>query len=92
MTPTGQSPVYRQRLTLPGVLGVISLICAPIAYALIWSSWTASDAWLIVPALLAVIGPVLILIGREYYDPNSPEEVAARAVAAERIRQQKIRR
>ena len=84
--------VYRQRLTGLGTTGVAAILAAPITYALIWSSWAASDAWLIVPALLVIIGPILILIGREYYDPNAPEEVEARAIAAERIRQQKIKR
>lgn len=86
------APTYKQRLTGLGAAGVFVTLSAPLSYALIWSSWTASDAWLIVPALLIILGPIMILIGREYYDPNSPEEVEARAIAAERIRQHKVRR
>ena len=85
-------PTYRQRLTGVGTTGVAAILAAPLAYLAIWSSWTASDLWMIVPAVMLVIGLVLVMVGREYYDPNSPEEVEARAVAAERIRQQKIRR
>lgn len=85
------NPTYRQRLTGVGTTGVAAILAAPLVYLAIWSSWTASDLWMIVPAMLLIIGPILVLIGREYYDPNSPEEVEARAIAAERIRLQKIK-
>lgn len=84
------APTYRQRLTGTGAAGVILILVAPLIALLIWSSWTIDHAWMAVALVPAILGAVMVVIGREHYD--AAEDDALREIAAERIAAQKVKR
>lgn len=84
MTDRLPAPTYRQRFTDAGKIGLVMMIAAPIIYGIVLalqeqarSAWDRpSDLWLGIPAILALIGPALLLVGREYYDATAEIEAA----------------
>lgn len=84
MTDRLPAPTYRQRFTDTGKVGLVMVIAAPIIYGIVLamqeqarSAWDRpSDLWLGIPAILALIGPALLLVGREYYDATAEIDAA----------------
>ena len=83
MTDRLPAPTYRQRFTDTGKVGLVMMIAAPINYGIILGAQDSATAWdrpsglwFGIPGLLALIGPALLLVGREYYDATAEIEAA----------------
>ena len=74
MTDRQLAPTYRQRFTGKGYLGATLTLLAPIVWGVVVSAGRSSaysdtsPIGLALAGFMAILGPMLMLIGREFYD------------------------
>ncbi|HBZ5728145.1 TPA: hypothetical protein MK151_004719 [Salmonella enterica subsp. enterica serovar Weltevreden] len=87
MTDRQLAPTYRQRFTGKGYLGATLTLLAPIVWGVVVSAGQsnayseASPLGLALAGFMAILGPMLMLVGREYYDA-APDIAKAQENAA----------
>ncbi|TWI29737.1 hypothetical protein IQ24_03554 [Paracoccus sulfuroxidans] len=77
---------YRQRFTTIGWIGAALFLLGPMVFAWVLTEYLTAaasysrpdEAWVYLSAMLAPLGALLALIGREYYDATA-EVARARA-------------
>jgi hypothetical protein len=78
MTDQTTPAVYRQRLTPTGYIGAAICIVAPMALGAAFSVRNPEPVLLALLFAVSVIGPILVLIGREHYAYKATEQAVAR--------------
>lgn len=86
MTDRQLAPTYRQRFTGKGYLGATLTLLAPIVWGVVVSAGSnayseTSPLGLALAGFMAILGPMLMLVGREYYDA-APDIAKAQENAA----------
>lgn len=89
--------IYRQRLTPAGWIGAALFVVGPAAFGAMYYGFSTAPGYgqsdgilVIASALLAPIGAVMLLTGREYYDAT--DEAAMEVESRERDADEAARR
>jgi hypothetical protein len=70
--------IYRQRFSMIGWIGVAAMVSGPIIVSFYISAWTdaptykrPSPVWGVIAVSINILGAVMVLIGREYYEAGA---------------------